>query len=73
MLTLVTGGTGFTGSHLVRRLLARGHTVRVLDSSPGLFANELRDAGAKIEIGSVTDEDVVNRLTSNVEQVFHTI
>lgn len=71
MLTLVTGGTGFTGSHLVRRLLTRGHTVRVLDSSPGLFVDELRNLGAKIEIGSVTDEDVVNRLTSNVEQVFH--
>ena len=71
MLTLVTGGTGFTGSHLVRRLLARGDTVRVLDSAPGLFADELRSAGADLVLGSVTDSAVVDRLMTGVQQLFH--
>lgn len=31
-LVLVTGGAGYVGSHLTRKLLARGHRVRVLDS-----------------------------------------
>lgn len=71
MITFVTGGTGFTGSHLVRRLLSRGYTVRVLDSSPGLFADELRRAGAEITIGSVTDAPLVDRLTAGADRVFH--
>ena len=71
MLTLVTGGTGFTGSHLVRRLLARGDTVRVLDSSPGLFADDLQKEGAHITLGSVTDAEEVDRVMADVEQVFH--
>ena len=71
MLTLVTGGTGFTGSHLVRRLLARGDTVRVLDSSPGLFADDLQKEGAEITLGSVTDSQTVDRIMADVEQVFH--
>ena len=32
MRILVTGGAGFVGSHLVRRLVGEGHTVLALDS-----------------------------------------
>lgn len=71
MRVLVTGGTGFTGSHLVRRLIGRGHDVRVLDTSPGLFADDLKAIGADITLGSVTATDVVDRVMRDVDRVFH--
>jgi nucleoside-diphosphate-sugar epimerase len=71
MRVLVTGGTGFTGSHLARRLLDRGHEVRVLDAAPGLFHDELARRGARITLGSVTDPALIDRQVDGTELVFH--
>ncbi len=71
MKILVTGGTGFTGSHLTRRLLQQGHEVVVLDNKPGLFFEELQQMGAQIHIGSVADRDLADKVTQGCDVVQH--
>ena len=71
MRVLVTGGTGFVGCHLVRRLLARGHEVVSLDKNRGLFDEELQAGGAKLLTGSVTEPEDVARAMSGCELVYH--
>jgi nucleoside-diphosphate-sugar epimerase len=71
MKTLVTGGTGVTGRALVCRLLDEGRTVVVLDNKEGYKTDELRQRGAEVMIGSVTDPASVERCMRGVEIVHH--
>jgi nucleoside-diphosphate-sugar epimerase len=71
MRILVTGGTGFTGRALVKRLIAEGHEVVALDYKEGLKTGELRDMGAEVVIGSVTDKATIKKCMKNVEIVHH--
>lgn len=71
MKVLVTGGTGFTGKALVRRLLDEGHEVVALDYKEGLKTDEIRTWGAKVVIGSVTDREIVEQAMEGVEVVHH--
>ncbi len=72
-LYLVTGGAGFIGSSLVRRLLEEGEKVRVLDNfSTGKEAN-LEEVRGEIELqrGDLCDPEVVQKAVSGVDYVFH--
>jgi UDP-glucose 4-epimerase len=73
--TLVTGGAGFIGSHLVEALLARGDTVTVVDDeSTGRFENlaGVREhARLKIVRGSVSDAALLRSLLDRAEHVYH--
>ncbi len=59
--SLVTGGAGFIGAHLVKELLAMGHTVVALDDLSGGFADQV-DPRATFVQGSINDHALVDKL-----------
>ena len=67
---LVTGGTGFLGGSLTRRLLSDGARVRVLARSR-VKAKPLTDLGAEIVIGDITDPAPVRAAVDGVQVVYH--
>ena len=71
MNVLVTGGAGFIGSHLVRRLVDDGHRVVVLDDLSSGSRQNLVGIDAKLEVGSVSNLLAVQRVAMNVDTIFH--
>lgn len=66
---LITGGTGFLGTHIVRQLLAAGE--RNLKVMASRVPDWLKDEGVKAVEGSVTDREDVAKACKNVSVIFH--
>ncbi|MGH2947638.1 MAG: NAD-dependent epimerase/dehydratase family protein, partial [Solirubrobacteraceae bacterium] len=74
MRVLVTGGTGFVGSHSVKALVDAGHEVRLLVRSPERIAPALAPHGIDAPdhvVGDVTDPDAVGRALDGCDAVIH--
>jgi len=70
MKVLVTGGTGFLGSHLVERLLEQGHEVLVLARKTS-NTSHLKTTAARIVIGDVKDYNSLKPAVEGVDVVYH--
>lgn len=67
--TLVIGGCGFIGSHVVDHLRARGAAVRVLDRRPEAFRPPLE--GVEYVFGDFSDTSLIYEALEGVDAVFH--
>jgi nucleoside-diphosphate-sugar epimerase len=67
--SLVTGGSGYFGSLLVRRLVAAGHQVRVLD----LHDADDRPGDVELVLGDIRNREAVSAAVEDVDLVFHNV
>jgi UDP-glucose 4-epimerase len=72
-LYLVTGGAGFIGSHLVRRLVGEGGRVRIVDNLSTGQSERLDDIRTAIEFiqGDLADDCVAEHVVQDVDYVLH--
>jgi dihydroflavonol-4-reductase len=70
MTTLVTGASGFLGSHVARELVARGESVRVL-MRPSSTNRAVADLSLEYVTGDLRDPASLDRALAGVKYVFH--
>lgn len=70
MRVLVTGGTGFLGSHIVEQLIAHGDEVLALARKTSDIT-QLKTTGARIVLGDVEDYDSLLLAVKGVDVVYH--
>jgi len=70
-MILITGGSGFIGSHIAEHLLKEGHKIRILDSMLTGRNENLSGIKAEFVKGDIRNLDVVRKSMKDVDCVFH--
>jgi nucleoside-diphosphate-sugar epimerase len=70
MKVMLTGATGFIGTHLVRRLVEEGHTVRTLVRNSSKLTH-LRELPVDVTWGDIRDKSSLIEASKDVEVIYH--
>lgn len=71
-MILVTGGTGFVGSHLIRRLRKGDSAVRAVVRNPAK-AQALTDLGVDVAAGDISDKASLEKAAAGCDRVIHLV
>lgn len=71
-LVLVTGGTGFIGSHIVAQLLKKGHRVAIMSRNPGR-KDAVVPPGVEVRQGDIADTASLERAMAGVDVVINAV
>lgn len=71
-MVLVTGGTGFIGSHIARKLLKKGHQVVVMTRNPSKVRSSV-PAGVDLRPGDVSDPGSLRQAMAGVDVVINAV
>ena len=70
-MVLLTGGAGFIGSAIGRRLSKKGHQVRILDDLSNSSQAVVADFDSELIIGDIRNTDLVRELAEGQDWIFH--
>lgn len=71
MKILITGGSGFIGSHIVEHFQTSAEEIRVLDNYRTGYAKNLTGLKAHVIHGSITDRSLLREAVKGVDYIFH--
>jgi len=71
MNILITGGSGFIGSHIVEYFQGKADTIRVLDNLRTGYKHNLNGLDCEFIEGSITDRALVKKAMEGIDYVFH--
>jgi nucleoside-diphosphate-sugar epimerase/predicted dehydrogenase len=68
---LVTGSSGFLGTHLIKKLLSENIAVRALVRPNSIRAGKLKNLDVDVVEGNLSDADVINKAVKGIKTIFH--
>jgi len=71
MKILITGGSGFIGSHIVEHYQDKAEEIRVLDNLRTGYRHNLNGLRHTFIEGSITDRELVRKAVEGVDYIFH--
>ena len=71
MKILITGGSGFIGSHIAEHFQSIASEIRVLDNYRTGYAKNLNGLNATVIDGSITDRALVREAVQGIDYIFH--